>query len=196
MNNLLKRIIIAVVSLALVCGYAFGFYKLNSRFPKASITECPVGDTLNYRGADLQILSAELATVEEVRKLYPLFMSDEDPVMTPLPEDQVRVLLVSMEVSNPSDAEQVATLYTSTAVSDSWSNGIHQFLFQEINEEGASLNALLAPGETRTVLLPYIMTEQQFKANDWDNIESRPYQLILETYPEKLIMDISVSHTN
>ena len=116
--------------------------------------------------------------------------------MTPLPEDQVRVLLVSMEVSNPSDAEQVATLYTSTIVSDSWSNGIHQFLFQEINEEGASLNALLAPGETRTVLLPYIMTEQQFKANDWDNIESRPYQLILETYPEKLIMDISVSHTN
>ncbi|MDD2362656.1 MAG: hypothetical protein PHH84_06850 [Oscillospiraceae bacterium] len=190
MKKLLKYGLVIGVVILLLFAYGYRYYQLNQKFPKAVKISCEMGDSLSYRGGLVTINQWKLATPADIREIYPEFMTDKDPVNAPAPEDQLKILLVTVTVTNESNEDIVVPLYTASAVSGTWSNGIDQFLFQSINSPDASLSCQVATGESQIVILPYKIASSMMLHNDWIDVGNLPYEVILETYPQKIIFNL------
>lgn len=168
------------------------FTYINKKYPNPQIVTHQIGETI--LGGDVSLLFSdyELYSGERFRKVLPDYQDsvmNED--MSQIKDSQKYVLVASVSIENKSTEEKTISLVQITAESVSWSNGIDGEIFALLNEGAKDpMNIHLQPGEKKDLLLPYSIYEFQFQERQWENIESRDYNLVLSYYPVRNIVSL------
>ena len=188
------KILVVIVILGL---FAFGcvrIFQINTAYPSPKYHEYKMNE--NIKGGDITICftSASILNYKEIMKLepdYTIVSYDINGVV--LDKSKIKMLLVELDATNTSESDQVIDMGIFSVQSGKWSTIDDPFVAKEINGESIAHLSIKA-GHTRQIKLPYMLecSEFQFDQSDFDNIKSKPFDLILSTYPVSNILHLSI----
>lgn len=192
-NKKLTVSIVCVLLLGVVIFSSFRIYNLNNKYPNPKIVEYPIGQSISGGGIDIVVEGSELIDGERLKEIVPDYIYGvKNTDGSELGNDQVRILLVNLKITNTTDEPQNMTVCQIYAESLTCANGIDAELYEELNvDKGNPIRIELDPNEEMEVVLPYSFCSRQFKSKDWNNIDNRVFDLSLATYPIKYIALLS-----
>lgn len=163
---------------------------LNKTFPNPSIHEHYINEKIDGGEISLTALDSNLAHNSHIKKLFPDYI---DYTMnsdgTNVTDEQVRVLLVHVKLTNNTEFDKEMSLVQFTAESCAWANGIDGSLFSLFNKENNNPMGVVVPANSEIELfLPYSMYDFQFNRSEWKYIDNRKFDLVLSNYPVKNII--------
>lgn len=176
-------IIIVIITFAIIFRYVY----INNKYPAPNEILLKTGNTLVNNNVHVLVKSAELKSITSV-------LNDFDTSINNLNEENltkndIKVLLVTLEISNDSKSESIFPLYAINAESYGWSNGASSELYSQLNSE-KSLNITLSPNEKKEIMLPLKLYSIQFSNNSWKKINHRDFFLVFSTYPQKIYVSL------
>jgi hypothetical protein len=184
-------VIAVVVVAALLTAAALRIAQINTRFPNPTVVEHQLGETFMVEGVEFRITDVCLIGYAEMKKTVPSYEIEFlDEQQNPFEPSRLRFLLVGMDVRRVSQGSPSFSLTWSYVQSRAWRNGFDHNLFRNLNE-GKEVSSALDGSETARLVLPYTMTDTQFKSQaDWETVEDRPFDLIVSTYPVENIVHV------
>ncbi len=185
MRKGLKRLIAGTAALCVASGFGWGFWRINHLYPAARNLQYAPGETAQVNGFRFTVESWDLIAMDEMASLFAdvrHFYTDPDG--NPAADEDIRFLLVNMQVTVPEQYESLDTLYGIAACSGPWKNGLAIEIFSHINA-----NQLVA-GE-QTLVLPYAVHRQQFLEEDWKFIDNRHFELVVSLYPNYTVLNLT-----
>jgi hypothetical protein len=188
-----KVLLLCVIAVAVTLS-AVRIYDINRQYPDAKIVMHEVGETIPGGGTSVTVNGGELIDVAELARLAPDYeeiLMDPNVVDPPYRDDQIRYLLFRVTVANDTEEAQRMSLVEMCADALIWSNGIELDLYREMNPDFASPARIeLAPRQTAEIILPYQLSDVQFKEKDWAKIDEWDFDLSLSTYPTRHLVRV------
>lgn len=177
-KKVLMAIVAAIAIIIIVC--RIYIVNKNKRTPKVIVAE--QGETLEYRGIDYTVVSAEIWD-------YHIFFDNHNALKEyeEVTSYERKILLVEIEI-NVVDEDNVFDFYIPIQYSHIF-NGVDPFMVQDMNE--AILSEGIKSGDT--LVIPYELYRENVTGETWENIENMEmeYCLVLGTYPEKNLLYIT-----
>jgi hypothetical protein len=181
-----------VLVVALLVALSLRIAQVNARYPNPTVAEHQLGETFVVHGVEFCFTNARVIGYAEMKELLPSYetvLLDEQ--LNPFEPARLRFLLVDVDVRRVAQEEQsffsLAWIY---AQSYAWRNGFDHLLFEDLNG-GETMSSALGNGERAHLVLPYGMSDTQFKdQTDWETVEGRPFDLVMTTYPVENIVHI------
>ena len=192
MRNTKKVIVTSVIAMiVLVCSVA-NFIQINQQYPSVEVIEHAMNDVIKGGNTSLVVKEYRFFDGEELAIVMPDYQElvlDDDG--GELDDDEIRVLMVNINLINNTSEHQTMSLAQIYAQSHIWSNGIPLELFEMLNpNKGNPLGVPLAPNEELEVVVPYLMYSVQFTKRDWSHIDNRKFDLSLSLYPIKHVVKL------
>ena len=123
-----------------------------------------------------------------MKKLVPEYV---DPSIEDGTSDDMKALLVGVEITNISSEIQRVHARDFTAQSGAWANGLYAPLYMALNDDASTIIAL-EPGEEIRRTFVYLMYDMQFCSNDWKRVGEREFDLVLALYPDKYLVNLGI----
>jgi len=178
-----KHIAIIIVLVIVAVLSSIRLISLNSKYPSPSVDRYPVNHFAPYNQFELKITGSEFMDVNTVNEVFKEEISFGQ---------DIKCIIVDLTVKNSGEQKKQIEIYNFILESLAWKNGINLAAFMQINEDND--NATLAPtlesGESLSLKLPFTMINDNFKQNQWSEVENRKYSLVYNLYPTKQIIDL------
>jgi hypothetical protein len=146
-----------------------------------------LGDEITFHGLTVKATGYELLNGDDIIKRAPSFRTPTGNNGEKLNPDQYRTLLAEVTIKNTTASDNQIPLYTFSPESGVWSNGLDPELFMALNPN-TPVKLSLAPGEEKSVVLPYMLYDFQISTHKWLHVDGEKFQLILSLYPQKTIL--------
>ena len=188
----------ACVVAAVLCG--FRIERVNAAYPEQRAYVYSLGEEATYAGQDssggevepgsitVEAEKSELVDYEGLRALVPGYA---DSFIEDGASDDMRALLVEVEIGNASSESRKVHVRDFSAQSGAWANGLYAPVYMTLNEDPSTI-VELAPGEEARRTLVYLMYDMQFNGDGWDGVDERSFDLVLALYPDKHLIELGV----
>lgn len=137
-----KGVCMILVMIILAVGYAFGFKHINAEFPTDDVCIYKEGETAEYNGLKIKVISGEVLTVDDIYNKYGYDMREEGI-------QDINNMVVWVEVENTLNTDNKVDIMGFTGLKGLWSNGNDLYAVWGLN--GDDFSAELAPGETKKI---------------------------------------------
>ena len=190
MKTGIKALIAGIAALCLTGAFTVGYIRINRKYPPPVVEKATVGESLVLRGVEISAEKFELLTPDQVDELATGYLESAMASMPSLKREEYRLLLVTIHMKNVSDETQRTETPTFSAESRAWTNGVNFDLYMFLNKE-EDVRTELEPGEEATIVLPYDVMKMHFWEKDWEQIDERSFEVVVNLYPtlQKLTMD-------
>lgn len=168
-----KKIAIGVVGLGLAICWLIAFIIVNKNYPKPNIVEVGRGEKVTHKGIEYELLDVD------VQKNF-----SDDLIADNLGENYLYTLTV--KVKNTGE-EQKIDLSEIELYRNDYSNGVVLEYFLDDNED---YSLYLEPGEEKIYRFPFVIYQNLFTDKQWKNIEKSDWKLLLNLYPDKIMIDL------
>ena len=189
-KTILATLLVLALTSAVILS-AVQIYNINVRYPQTMDVRHKMNEEIDGGAASVRATGCRLASVEDVKKAapdYEIALSDDTG------NTEFRFLLITVLFHNNSNSKQeLAIPAMLQAQTETWSNGMDLELFHFLNpgETGPGYMEMEA-GSKKTLVLPYLLTSEQFKGDDWSNVEHLHYQISVSIYPVKHVIDLKL----
>lgn len=187
-----KRTVAGVIACVLCLVVGFRIYQVNqqvSNVPEKIYDmgeKVPFEDDVFYidsmKGYSLTILSAEVKTTEQFLEEYGASMED-------IPEANYtpKVYDLEVEVANDNNVETGINLYEMQLRNNAAYAGFDEVYYRIANKEKGyqDISIAVQPGTSVTMHWIFIMPEQCFSKQAYENIENLDLKLVMSLYPTK-----------
>jgi hypothetical protein len=181
------KILGIVLGGVLLIGYVVRVFTLNQKYPQPQVQTFSMNEWADYDGIEVKVTQAQIKDQD--------FMVENQLITTaPAPGREAKLLLVTMELKNSSTETAQGRVYLTEAESGAWNNGVAAELVSNVNKPGTSLSAPMKSGESKTVVLPFLINHVQMTDTSWVHAESRSYDLVLGLYPTKKIIPLQITY--
>lgn len=164
-----KTVISFILAILLFSGIGYRLFWINARYPSPGI---------QTYGLDESIQAGS----------YKITFSDwqQWADYDEYPDHQERTGIAELTISKTAPDESTLDLTSVAFESGAWGNQFDAELMFRLNPDLESLLLQLDTGETKKVLFPITMLDQQFTPEQWSRIDERVFYIVLQYYPEKL----------
>ena len=182
----LKRWLQLTMLLLLLVGFIIRFVQINTTYPIGRERSIAFGETETSRkGLEYTISDAYFVPYDEMAAIFNA-MDPEHEEYTLIPGEEIELIMIEMEVHNPTEEEMGFGLPTDME-SAAWTNGMDVIMFYFLNPEN---DGVLTAGETTTVKMPFEVRKMHFPAEQWETVRERTYYLTLSLVPEIVKMQL------
>lgn len=187
-----KRILLLVIAIfVFILALSIRYIYLNSRWPNPSVYTIPMGDVVEVDQVEYSVQEVRIGSVEEILKFCNPSLPESDITavskeLQPLPEDSQghALLAVKLMVTNNTDKELLTSeCFFLPICQGSWSNGASAYVFPYTND---TYQSSVAPGETKTYIVPYNLYEEMFSPEGWKHVSDKEFDLLLQYYPQRI----------
>lgn len=183
-----RKIIITVISVCLVCVYAYQFISINSTFPQNKKVAYNTNDKVTYyQNTAIKVLNSQIIDKESILKDSGLKKEMEHYYND---NDNYKLINVEIEISNLNNEDAQVSLEHLHLESVSWS--LQPFLPVVLYYNNFGVNISLKGNETKKITLSYPLSENMFSEGGWYKLEQREYYLVYSLYPEKKMVKINL----
>lgn len=161
--------------------------RINSIYPREEEIVYTMEERVPYEDdVFIKVNNARFLTTEEKVDIHP--NESEKGVI-------FESLVVSVTAVNSGEDEKTVELYPIMLESGTFANGNELYAMLRINEDEKSktLMPTLKPGESITILIPFLMANIRFKPDDWAHVKEREFKLVFNLYPQKKSIELSVN---
>ena len=164
---------------------------LNDTWPQSEINIVSRGEKLDVDGVVCEVVDSVLGTVEETITYYGMpseGISEQDVLSLMNDGWHGYVMAVKFRVTNTTSEDVMLGSYLFPyAASVQWYNGYEMFADSLYNDV---IDNHIPSGESRDYVFPYIVYQEQFPANEWKELPTRPFYLVREPYyPVKTMLE-------
>ena len=186
----MRKVKITVVLVLLIFAglWVWRYQKIYAAYPNPVEKSAGIGETLQMSDLSFTLEDMSLLSGEQTEKLSPDFRAAEHPDGTPYAGDEIKTLVVKVEIKNTGSENMVLDFTRLVAESGAWRNGIHSELFYALTPDLSIQTQSIKKGETIKAKLPFTMLYDMFKKKDWGKIEKRTFSMVLNLYPEKCML--------
>lgn len=128
-----------------------------------------ISNNFQYNMQDFKILNKQ-----ELKEEFNIDTDDSEDTMYLLAKVDVKYL--------GEETNKISPIYNAKFESGSWKNGIDNKLIGEINTEDMHFNH----DEEKTLYIIVAARSVQFSKSEWNNRNTRKFNLVLQTYPKKV----------
>lgn len=180
-HKIFLLVLIAVVGLSVL--FTVNFIKVNRAYPNPTLETYQMNQPVRYRGFEITARKFQMLDSETLIKQYKI---DDEDVTKSLQMYPTQTVLVTVTIKNIQDSDQALStaLNNCNIQSFTFANGMPDDMFFIFNSKD-SYKPQLKCGEQTTIVLPFEMIDQQFTKDNWNNIRSRKFDLVVATYPVK-----------
>lgn len=192
---MMRKKLFLVVTIVLICISltvisAIRIVSLNEKYPNPTVVNHSVNEEIDGGAISICINKAELLNgnefIEQVPD-YSIEINNSDGTL--VSDEQIKVLLVNCCITNNSEDAQTFSLTQMYAETLSWSNGIDGDIFPLINKDYKDPTQVdIEPQQSISFVLPYNMYDFQFQKSEWNEIETKSFDITLSVYPTKHIV--------
>ena len=181
----MKKIMFALF-LLISCVAGYRIYRINSRYPSPEVWTGVLHDSVHAGNYTITFSDWQWGDGTLLQELCPEFrlISDEDG--NEYPAERERVGLVTLSITKNAQDDTFLDLTSIAFESGAWGNQFDMELMYLLNPQLERLRLQLEEGESREIILPMTMLDTQFAEKDWEQIDERPFYVVLEYYPEKV----------
>ena len=174
-------VLIAVIGLAVL--FTVNYIRLNRLYPNASLETYQLNQPVSVDGFEITAKKFQMLDSDTLIQQYKI---DDEDVLKDLRRYPMKIVLVTAVVKNNAKSEQGLSTVVSLCniQSFTFANGMRDDMFHIVNPED-SYKSQLKSGEQTTVVLYYDMIDTLFTKENWANINSRKFDLVVSTYPVK-----------
>lgn len=174
-------VLIAVIGLAVL--FTVNYIRINRTYPNPTLETYQLNQPVSYHGFEITAKKFQMLDSETLIKQYKV---DDEDAIKELRMYPTQNILITVTIKNTSKEEQALStaLENCNIQSFIFANGIEDDMFFLYNSKD-SYKPKLKNGEETTIVLPSGMTNQQFTKENWNNIHSRKFDLVVATYPVK-----------
>lgn len=186
----IQKIILLSILLVLAAGLTTIFHhyctKINKKYPQTILRTAQIGQPVyGVDGYSYTVDDWRWASVEDIRQVIPSYKVEyPDSKGNLVSEDCVRFLLVTITIKNKcatyDKSASVPTIQSGTMTNCSG-------FVSEFNED---CNLTLDRGQKKTIVVPYELNVFLFNKKEWENIESREFDIVCSLYPIKAIVPL------
>ncbi|SDF92646.1 hypothetical protein [Marvinbryantia formatexigens] len=181
-KNTLLFLMIVLIGLSAVWRYV----TLNQKYPNPKITIIPQGEAArigNYEFVlkDIAWYTGEIT--EEIIPGYTIVSQNGERY----PAEKEKVILVTLGIKKNKADDTVLDLTNIAFEIGAWHNQHEFFLFEALNGKGM-MQLELKEQEEKEIVFPVYMLDLNFKKKDWEQLERRAVDVVLNYYPEKIIL--------
>jgi len=174
-------VLIAVIGLTVL--FTVNYVRINRMYPNPTLETYQLNQPVSYHGFEITAKKFQMLDSETLIKQYKI--DDEDEIKF-LRVCSMQNILITVTIKNTSKEEQALStaLENCNIQSFIFANGIEDSTFFLYNSKD-SYKPKLKSGEETTIILPSGITKQQCTKENWNNIHSRKFDLVVATYPVK-----------
>ncbi len=174
MKNHIKKIMFCIFFI-LALGFIYGAYQINTTYKQVKLEEIPLGEIHELiEGIQMKVNELAIIDKEELRNRYGYNMDYEG---------DIKGFFVSVTYTNESDKTQMIAAYNNNIERVGYSNGIDPIPYSMCNKDG--LDFELRKGESKDIILTYILMDFQFTKQLWMKIKKEAFVLTTSRYPIK-----------
>ena len=107
---------------------------------------------------------------------------------------QKRTGIAELTVTKTTAEKSTLDLTNISFESGAWGSQFDAQLMFDLNPDFESLLLEMDGGESRKILFPVTMIDQQFTAQLWNRVDERIFYIVLQYYPEKLRFECPVHY--
>lgn len=174
-------VLIAFIGLAVL--FTINYIRLNRLYPNASLETYQMNQPVRFHGLDITVKKFQMLNSETLIQQYKI---DDENILKELHLCPTKAILVTVSVKNSEKSEQRLSPFLTQCGIQSFTlaSEVNEDLFFICNSED-SYKPQLKSGEETTVVLPFDLGETGFSKENWANINSRKFDLVVSTYPVK-----------
>lgn len=175
-------VLVAVIGLSAVWRYI----TLNQKYPNPKVTVIPQGETArigNYEFVlkDIAWYTGEIT--EEIVPGYTIVSQNGERY----PAEKEKIILATLSIKKMKADDTILDLTSIAFEIGAWHNQHEFFLFEALNGKGM-MQLKLEEQEEKEMIFPVYMLDLNFKKKAWEQIEQRAVDVVLNYYPEKIIL--------
>ena len=175
--------IVLIVFIGLTVLFTVNYIRLNRLYPNPALETYRLGQPVSVDGFEITAKKFQMMDSDTMIQQYKI---DDEDVIKEFRGNPKKVVLVTVAVKNSakSDQQLFKVIELCNIQSFTYANGMAQDMFHFFNSQN-SYKPQLKSGEQTTIVLPYDMGDSQFTKENWANISSRKFDLVVSTYPVK-----------
>lgn len=175
--------IVLIAVIGLVALFTVNYIRLNRLYPNPALETYRLGQPVSVDDFEITVKKFQMLDSDTLIQQYKI---DDDDTINYLRRCPMKIILVTAAVKNNAKSKQgLSTVIELCNIqSFAFANGMDQDIFHIVNLKD-SYKSQLKSGEETTVVLPFDLGEPGFKKEDWANINSRKFDLVVSTYPVK-----------
>ena len=167
-----KRGLIISIVIVLAIVWIVLFIRINKEFPSSNVCEYGINQTISYDGIEYEVLNVEKQRTEKSQNLW---------------NDSI-TYTVTIRIKNNSNEDRKLEMSKFIFTRLDYANSSDLALYEEANPEGVFLD--FEEGEEKIVKFPFLVTSNLFTKKQWENIEESDWKLLLNLYPDKVMIDL------
>lgn len=166
-----------IVVLAMIVNIRIAY--LSRAFPNPLIEEKYMNEIMKIEDIDLSVKKVKI--IDSKSDVIPQDVIDYINEIG----NSAKLILVFVYIDNASSNNQEMALYEYALQNEIWSDGIPRELLYYYNDSDIDLIFNVKAGEKKKIVIPFIMYDFQVKENQWKNLDSNKFQLVITKYPIK-----------
>lgn len=181
---------IATVSICLLIGVlcAVRYCSLNRLVPSPGTKEYKIGETVNIGGYAFTLQQVEMLDGNGLKRTAPNVKIVTNADGTAYDQKKIRAVFFHVRLQKKGEGNESVDFTRVSAESGAWGNGINAQLFMTLNPGVSIEKNTLKENEALEVILPFSMVDTMFKKSDWEKIDERKFSVVLQLYPEKILL--------
>lgn len=182
------KAILSILPLLFLVVFCIRYVIINRQYPNPTIKKADIGENLDAGGYRFCLEKLEWKDGGYYTKLIPGESYIRNMDGSPYPENKQRIILATISFTKLTDDNTFLDLTSFRFESGAWANSWDPLLFEKLNPEIKGGQLQLQGQEIKKLVFPVVMIYDQFRKKSWKNIEDRVITLVLNNYPEKLIL--------
>ena len=161
---------------------------LNRLYPSPTIMNFSLNEEVLGGDIGITVTGFDIYEGEEIYDLIPGYVVNLRIDGVPVGIEQLRIVVCDVVITNHGTKTQRVVTYRSVLQVGVWSNAVPRNEYLMLNNN-MSQTPEIAPGETITVRLPYIMCDFHFKNHyEWEHLIEKQLDLVLGVYPTRAVV--------
>jgi hypothetical protein len=183
-KRIYKRILVLVVLLIVGSVIFYFVHKVNAAYPQVKKVDVTFGQEAKLSdGLSMCVKNTKYIKPKEAEDLYGKEVMKRAATAH---DTNYEIIQVSAVIKNTSEKEQNYDLYNITIANDAYSDGMPM----ELYDYDGAFAVNLKKGESKEVVLSYIMESFKFTAKMWSHFDDMEFYLASSHYPVKTTWEI------
>lgn len=182
--RIIKEIVILLL-LAVLGLLIARFVYMNQKYPSPEVVTLEKNEVLTLGNYEITVSGFNWGNGELLHQAAPneIYLYQYDGSEYPL--DQIRTGFIKLSIKKLADDNTRLDTTCLYFESGAWGNQFDMDLYFHLNPDATSLYVEMKKGETKEIVLPMLMTKDQFRASTWESIDTRDFYLVMQYYPTK-----------
>lgn len=169
-------------------------YWINARYPSPSVKTYELNDSIQLESYEITFCNWQWGNGQLLHQVYPGYRLLPNESGNDHPAESMRLGIAELQITKTKNDDSTLDLTKIYYESGAWGNMFDAELMYRINPGLQKLVFRLNQGESVKIHMPITMIDQQFSNNHWRKIDSRTFYVVLQYYPNKILLKCPVSN--